>query len=162
MGIVLWLSDESFSDGVLVAITNDLVQEFIPTNPIIVVVDLPKWTGSQETRVNLVRRESLEGLEEVWQSLFIFKLKDHVDMVWHNHDTHPSEAFIGFEPVEAFKNNIWDAGSCQDRCSVLGSDCNEIVCARYEFSAFPQLAMSFIRSLVHIFFVPSTAYFGKK
>ena len=150
MRIILWLSDESFSDGVLVAVTNNLIQRFIATNPVVIIVCLPEGTGSHETRVNLVRRESPEGLDKPRQGLFISKLEDCVDMVWHNHYAHPLQTFVGFEPVEASKNNVRDIRKCQDGRSLVGSECNGVVCVRYRSSAFSQLAVSLIGRLVHV------------
>ena len=150
MRIILWLSDEPFSDGVLVAIANYLVQRFIAANPVVIIVRLPERTGTRETCVNFVRRESPKGLDKPRQGLFISKLKDRVDMVWHNHYAYPFHTFVGFEPVEASKNNVRDTRKFQDGRSIVGSECNGVVCARYRFSAFPQLAVSLIGSLVHV------------
>ena len=89
MRIIPWLSDEPFSDGVLVAIANYLVQRFIAANPVVIVVFLPEPTSPCKTSVNLDRRKSPEGLDKTRQGLFISKLEDCVDMVWHNHYAHP-------------------------------------------------------------------------
>ena len=64
MRIILRLFDQPFSDRVLVAVTNNLVQRFIATNPVVIIVCLPERTGSHEARVDSVRRESFEGLDK--------------------------------------------------------------------------------------------------
>ena len=137
MGVILWSSDKSLSHRILITITDDFLQRFIAADPVIIVIDLPDWTGSHEKGINLVRRESFEGLDEPRQGLLISKLEDCVDMVWHNHDAYPFEAIIGFKPVKAFKNNVRDAPHRQDRCSVVGSERNGIVGTRYRFSTSP-------------------------
>ena len=151
MRIILWLSDESFSDGVLVAVPNNLVQRFIAANPVVIIVCLPERIGSHKMPVNLVSGESPEGLDKPRQGLFVSKLEDCVDMVRHNHYAHPFQTLVGFEPVEASKNDVRNSRKIQDGRSVVGSECNGVVCARYRLSAFPQPAVSLIGSFVHVF-----------
>lgn len=87
-------------------------------------------------RVDLVCSESLERIHEIGQRLLVSEPKDRMDVVGHNHNTHPFETFFGFEPVEAFEYNLWDPCRRQDVCSVKGSYRNKIVGTRDRFSSF--------------------------
>ena len=143
--------NEPFSDRVFVAVTDNFAQGFIASDTVLIIVLLPQGSILPKFCIDLFGCEFLEGLDQCGQSLFVLELENCVDVVWHDHDAEPFKTFIGFQPIEAFKNDVWRSGSCQERLSAKGSKRDRVICTGCRPSAFTQLAVSFIWILSHIF-----------
>ena len=95
--------NQTLTNRVLIAVPYYLIQRFFPQNPVIVISVLPHRACFITQRVNLLRRETLQGMQNTCQRLITTRLNNRVNMVRHYHNTYPLDTTFIFQPWKALK-----------------------------------------------------------
>ena len=110
IGIIPRPLNQTLTNRVLIAVPYYLIQRFFPPNPVIVISVLPHRAWFITQRVNLLRRETFQGMQNTCQRLITTRLNNRVNMVRHYHNTYPLDTTFIFQSLEGIENDFCNLG----------------------------------------------------